>query len=91
MEDAFQQTVLGSEFHPIKSSKRQEEWVRTLRGKWFTHRSELEAFLQGQEKSLLTLLQGRADATLKRERRRRQGELPLPAQGIGGPQPGAGA
>jgi superfamily II DNA or RNA helicase len=67
VEDAFQQTVLGSEFHPIRSSKRQEEWVRTLRGKWFKHRSELEAFLQGQEKSLLTLLQSRADATLKRE------------------------
>jgi len=67
VEDAFQQTVLGSEFHPIKSSKRQEEWVRTFRGKWFRHRSELEAFLQSQEKSLLTLLQGRADATLKRE------------------------
>ena len=67
VEDAFQQTVLGSEFHPIKSSKRQEEWVRTFRGKWFQHRSELEAFLRGQEKSLLTLLQGRADATLKRE------------------------
>ena len=46
VEDAFQQTVLGIEFHPIKSSKRQEEWVRTLRGKWFKHRGELEAFLQ---------------------------------------------
>jgi hypothetical protein len=67
VEDAFQQTVLGSEFHPIKSSKRQEEWVRTLRGKWFRHRSELEAFLRAQEKSLHGLLQGRAAATLKRE------------------------
>ena len=65
VEDAFQQTVLSSEFHPIKSSKRQEEWVRTLRGKWFKHRSELEAFLRGQEKSLLTLLQGRADANAR--------------------------
>jgi superfamily II DNA or RNA helicase len=63
VEDAFQQTVLGSEFHPIKSSKRQEEWVRTFRGKWFQHRSELEAFLRAQEKSLHGLLQGRADAT----------------------------
>ncbi len=67
VEDAFQQTVLGSEFHPITSSKRQEEWVRTFRGKWFQHRSELEAFLREQEKSLHTLLQGRADATLQRE------------------------
>jgi superfamily II DNA or RNA helicase len=67
VEDAFQRTVLGSEFHPIQSSKRQEEWVRTFRGKWFQHRSELEAFLRGQEKSLHGLLQGRADATLQRE------------------------
>jgi hypothetical protein len=67
VEDAFAQTVLRSEFLPIKSSKRQEEWVRTLRGKWFRHRGDLEAFLQGEEKSLLSLLQDRADATLKRE------------------------
>jgi superfamily II DNA or RNA helicase len=67
VEDAFQQTVLGSEFHPIKSSKSQEDWVRTFRGKWFQHRSQLEAFLRAQEKSLRTLLQGRADATLQRE------------------------
>ena len=51
----FEQTVLGSEFHPIKSRKRREEWVRTFRGRWFKHRSELEAFLRGQEKSLLDL------------------------------------
>jgi superfamily II DNA or RNA helicase len=67
VEDAFRQTVLQSEFLPIKSGKRQEEWVRTLRGKWFRHKSELEAFLQGQEKTLLAALQQRADATLKRE------------------------
>jgi superfamily II DNA or RNA helicase len=67
VENTFQQTVLGSEFHPIKLSKRQEDWVRTFRGKWFKHRTDLEAFLRSQEKSLHTLLQGRADATLKRE------------------------
>jgi len=67
VEDAFQQTVLGSEFHPIKSQKRQEEWVRTLRGKWPRHGEELKAFLKAQQKSLMTLLQDRADATLKRE------------------------
>ena len=67
VEPSFQQTVLQSEFHPIKTAKRRDEWVTTLRGKWFKHRSELEAFLRGQEKSLLTLLQQRADATLKRE------------------------
>jgi superfamily II DNA or RNA helicase len=67
VEDAFQQTVLGSEFLPITSSKHQEEWVRTFRGKWFRHQSQIEAFRQGQEKSLWTLFEGRAKATLKRE------------------------
>ncbi|MGH7169647.1 MAG: helicase-related protein, partial [Gemmataceae bacterium] len=67
VEDAFEQTVLGSESHPIKSRNRQEDWVRTFRGKWFSHRGELEAFLRAQEKSLHTLLQERADATLQRE------------------------
>ena len=67
VEASFQQTVLQSEFHPIKTAKRRDEWVKTLRGKWFKHRTELEAFLRGQENSLLTMLQQRADATLKRE------------------------
>jgi superfamily II DNA or RNA helicase len=67
VEDAFALTVLRSEFLPIKSSKRQEEWVRTLRGRWFRHKGDMEAFLQAEEKSLLDLLQGRADTTLKRE------------------------
>jgi superfamily II DNA or RNA helicase len=67
VEDAFRQNVLQSEFHPIRSGKRQEEWVRTLRGRWFKHRGGLEAFLQGQGKALWALLQRRADATLKRE------------------------
>jgi hypothetical protein len=65
--DAFQQTVLVSEFHPIRSNKRQEELVRTVRAKWFQHRSQLESFLRGQEKSLLALFQSQADAMLKRE------------------------
>jgi hypothetical protein len=67
VEDAFRQNVSQSEFLPIKSGRRQEEWVRTLRGKWFHHKKELEAFLQDQGQVLRTLLQHRADATLKRE------------------------
>src|SRR5262249_19995325 len=67
VEDTFRQNVLQSEVHPIKSAKRQEECARTLRGKWFKHRGGLEDFLQGREKTLLTLMQRRAEATLKRE------------------------
>lgn len=67
VEPSFEQTVLRSDYHPIHAARRREEWVRTLRGKWFQHRSALEGFLGSQEGSLLTLLQGRADATLQRE------------------------
>ncbi len=65
--DAFAKTVLLSEFLPIKSSKRQEEWVRTLRGKWFRHKGDLEAFLQAEEQSRLTLLRKRAEVAQRRE------------------------
>src|SRR5262249_6648747 len=67
VEDAFQQTVLGSEFLPVHSTKHREEWHRTRRGKWFRHQSQLDAFRQEQEKSLRSLFEDRAKATLKRE------------------------
>src|SRR5205823_2713690 len=67
VEEGFAQTVLRDEFLPLRSAKRQEEWVRTFRGKWFKHKGELEGCLRAEEGSLLTLLRGRAEATLKRE------------------------
>jgi superfamily II DNA or RNA helicase len=53
VESDYEQTVLRSELHPVKDPVRREEWVRTLRGKWFRHRGDLEAFLQERERSLL--------------------------------------
>ena len=38
VEHDFEQTVLRSEFHPIKSPVRRDDWVRAFRGRWFTHR-----------------------------------------------------
>jgi hypothetical protein len=38
-----------------------------FRGRWLTHRKQLEAFLKSQENSLKADLQSRADATRKRE------------------------
>ena len=63
VEDDFEQTVLGSEFHPIKSPARRDDWVQALRGRWFQHSGGLEAFLQDQETALRDVLQARADAT----------------------------
>jgi superfamily II DNA or RNA helicase len=67
VEESFQQIVLRSDLHPVKSAQRRDEWVRTLRGKWFPHRKRLEAFLGEQEIVLREVLQGRAAATRDRE------------------------
>jgi len=67
VEESFQQTVLRSELHPVKSAKRRDEWVRTLRGKWFQHRGRLETYLGEQEVALRDVLQRRADAACERE------------------------
>ena len=62
LKTQFKQTVLQSEFHPIKSCKRQDEWVRTLRGHWFQHKAELEAFLRpGRSRDADQVFDGRAE------------------------------
>ena len=38
VEDDFEQVVLGSEFHPIKSTARRDDLVRSLRAHWFSTR-----------------------------------------------------
>ena len=63
----FEQSVLGSEFHPVRSATSRDGWVKAFRGRWLTHRRQLEAFLGSQESALKTDLQARADATKKRE------------------------
>ncbi len=67
MEDDFGRVVLGSEVHPIKSTARRDDLVRNLRIHWLRHKDVLEKFLRSQEGEMQTVLQRRADATLKRE------------------------
>jgi superfamily II DNA or RNA helicase len=67
VDDDFQRLVLSSELHPIKSAKRREDWVRTLRGHWFRHKADLEALLKRQEKTQRGILEARAKTTLQRE------------------------
>jgi hypothetical protein len=67
VEDQFQQTVLQSHFHPIKSSVRLADWMRTLRGHWFQHKAELEEYLGRKEAEMRNVFDGRASAGLKRE------------------------
>jgi ERCC4-related helicase len=67
VDDNFQKLVLSSELYPVKSSKRREDWIRTLRGYWFRHKTELEAFLRKQETDQRGTLEGRAKKALHRE------------------------
>ena len=67
VDEAFERLVLASEFFPIKSPTRRDEWVRTIRGHWFQHRGKLEQFLKRQEASIRSDLDARAEAALQRE------------------------
>ena len=67
VEDQFKQTVLQSQLHPIKSSVRLDDWMRTLRGHWFQHKAELEKYLGRKEAEMGKVFAGRASAALKRE------------------------
>src|SRR5262249_20965915 len=67
VEHDFEQSVLTSEFHPVQSPARRDDWMKALRARWFSHRSGLESFLNSQESALKGALQAKADATRKRE------------------------
>jgi len=67
VERDFEQTVLHSESHPVKSSGRRDEWVRVIRGHWYQHRGELEAVLKRREADLRGVLAERAKRALDRE------------------------
>jgi superfamily II DNA or RNA helicase len=63
----FEQIVLHSDLHEIKSTKRLTDWQRTLRGHWVKHKAGLEKFLSQQEAARRKTLESRAAAALKRE------------------------
>ena len=91
VEHDFEQTVLGSEFHPIKSPARPGRVGRRHSGAGGSRTAgELEAFLRGQETVAAGRAAGQGRCHAEAGDRRGQGELPLPAQGVAGPQPGAG-
>ena len=86
----FEQSVLGSEFHPVKSPSSRDDWVKAFRGRWLTHRRQLEAFLRSQESALKTRPASQGGCHEEAGDRGGEGELPLPAQGVAGPQPRPG-
>src|SRR5205823_345513 len=67
VEADFEQTVLHSEFHSLKSSSRLDNWLRTIRGHWFQHKTGLEELLRRRESEMRTVFEGRAKAALDRE------------------------
>jgi hypothetical protein len=67
VQQDFEQNVVHSEFYPVKSSERRDEWVRVIRGRWYQHRGELEAFLKRREADLQGVLAERAKRAFERE------------------------
>jgi hypothetical protein len=67
VEEQFKQIVLQSQLHPIKSSVRLDDWIRTLRGHWFQHKAGLEKYLDQREAEKREIFEGRASGALKRE------------------------
>lgn len=67
VEAEYEQTVLHSEFHSLKSAARLESWMRTIRGHWFQHKSGLEEFLRRREAEMRSLFEGRVKSALDRE------------------------
>lgn len=67
VEDQFKQIVLQSQLHAIKSSKRLDDWMRTLRGHWLQHKAGLEKYLGQREAEMRKVFERRASAALKRE------------------------
>ncbi len=67
VEPDFEHRVLHSRQYPIASVERREDWVRTLRGHWYHHRSELEEFDGKQEELWKIEFEKRAEQSLKVE------------------------
>jgi len=67
VEAEFEKAVLHGEILPVKAAKRRDDWVRTIRGHWFQHRTELEAFLKRQETQYRSTFERRAKRNLERE------------------------
>ena len=59
--------MLQSQLHPIKSTVRLDNWMRTLRGHWVPHKAELEKYLGRKETEMRKVFDGCASAAQKRE------------------------
>ena len=68
VDAGFENEILHADTLSVRSAARRDEWIRTLRGRWFHHRDALNEFLAGQEKSLQATMDARAKSTLARER-----------------------
>ena len=67
VEPAFRDFVARSEFLAIQSPDRLEHWVKTIRAKWPSHRSRIEATLKEINAQSRAVFQAKASANLKAE------------------------
>jgi len=63
----FQAEVLQSEFHPVASAARRDEWCQAIRARWPQHRRQLEAFLAAEQHEHQDTLRRRAADALQRQ------------------------
>lgn len=64
----FENEVLRATLLPVRSAQRRDEWVRTLRSRWFRHKTALETFRNEQEQALHGVMKKRAAGAFERER-----------------------
>jgi superfamily II DNA or RNA helicase len=69
VEESFQRSILQGELHPVRSTQRHAEWVRTFRSHWPRHKQSLESFRKQEEQRWFDVLQARATVTLDREKK----------------------
>jgi Helicase conserved C-terminal domain/SNF2-related domain len=63
-----QDRLLRETLLPVKSSKRREDWTRTVRTKWVKHREAIDRFTKTQVEKWRTQIEQAASATLDREK-----------------------
>ncbi len=67
VEPSFQETILHEPFLPLLSPDRVRDWTNTIRKRWTSYQSELETFMDGIEKELITTFEEIAKSALNNE------------------------
>ncbi|MFH1740118.1 MAG: helicase-related protein, partial [bacterium] len=67
VEKSFENEILRAGLLNIQSESHLKDWVKTFRGKWFSHSDFLENFMKAQQAFFASEFETRAKEALKRE------------------------